>query len=73
MLPPHVIYRTGKVDEAGFRQASKALGQRLDAFWTTAPIAFRRQNAGDYDIPALTLRPDIAPGQHGFAIHLAQA
>jgi NAD(P)H dehydrogenase (quinone) len=29
------------------------------------------QNAGDYLIPALTLREDIAPGVTGFAAHLA--
>jgi NAD(P)H dehydrogenase (quinone) len=46
------------------------LGQRLDALWETKPIAFRRQNAGDYEIPALTLREDIAPGRTGFDLHV---
>lgn len=71
VLPPHVIYRTGKIDEAGFEQVCEALGQRLDALWTTAPIPFRRQNAGDYHIPELTLRPELEPGKSGFGIHVS--
>lgn len=73
VLPPHVIYRSGKMDASRFAQESDALGQRLDALWTTPPIAFRQQNAGDYLIPALTLRPALAPGQSGFGIHVAEA
>ncbi|MBV7486905.1 NAD(P)H-dependent oxidoreductase [Bordetella sp. BOR01] len=70
VLPPHVIYRSGKIDDVGFEQACGALGQRLDDLWTTAPIPFRRQNAGDYLIPELTLRPEIEPGKPGFDIHI---
>ena len=47
-----------------------ALGQRLDTLWTTPPIPFRRQNAGDYRIPELTLRDELAPGEAGFGIHV---
>ncbi len=70
VLPPHVIYRTGQIDDAGFTAVSDALGQRLDQIWTTAPIAFRKQNAGDYLIPELTLRPELAAGEVGFDIHV---
>jgi NAD(P)H dehydrogenase (quinone) len=38
---------------------------------STAPIPFRKQNAGDYTIPALTLRAALAPDRAGFGIHLA--
>lgn len=69
VLPPFVVYRTGKVDEARFASLCAQLGQRLDTLASTAPIAFRAQNAGDYDIPALTLRADLAPGLAGFAAH----
>lgn len=72
VLPPHVIYRTGKIDDALFQQVSEDLGKRLDALWTIDPIPYRKQNAGDYEIPALTLRPEIAPEQHGFDIHLSR-
>ena len=54
---------------------SGANGERaaLDTLWTTDPIPFRPQNFGDYDIPALTLRDEIAPGELGFAVHAAPA
>ncbi len=39
--------------------------ERLDTLWQTEPIPFRRQNHGDYLIPSLTLRPELAPGQSG--------
>ncbi|MGY2485450.1 NAD(P)H-dependent oxidoreductase [Cupriavidus sp. CP313] len=70
VLPPYLVYRTSKVDEARFAQIREELGERLDALGTTAPMPFRRQNAGDYQIPQLTLREDVAPGTVGFAAHL---
>jgi NAD(P)H dehydrogenase (quinone) len=70
VLPPFVVHRTSRMDAQRFLATCDALGQRLDHLWTTTPIPFRQQNAGDYEIPALTLRADIAPGQAGFAIHV---
>ncbi|WP_144148590.1 NAD(P)H-dependent oxidoreductase [Paraburkholderia sp. BCC1884] len=70
VLPPHVIYRTGKIDEANYPQVSDALGQRLDRLFTTAPIPYRRQNGGAYTIPDCRLRDDIAPDRVGFAAHI---
>ncbi|KWE58687.1 NAD(P)H dehydrogenase [Burkholderia ubonensis] len=70
VLPPFVIYRSGKMDDARFAQTRDALGERLDSLWATPPIPFRRQNAGDYEIPALTLKEDIAPERVGFAAHV---
>lgn len=69
VLPPLVFYRTEKTDEQRFAQQCRELGQRLDTLASTAPIPFRRQNHGDYLIPSLTLRPDLAPGERGFALH----
>jgi NAD(P)H dehydrogenase (quinone) len=71
VLPPFLLYRTSRMDEARFSTTCNELGQRLDDLWNTKPIAFRQQNAGEYDIPACTLRPDIAPDQVGFAAHVA--
>jgi len=71
VLPPYVVHRTSRVDEARFNAIRAELGQRLDALWETKPIAFRRQNAGDYEIPALTLRENIAPGRVGYEVHVA--
>ncbi|MFT3803837.1 MAG: NAD(P)H-dependent oxidoreductase [Burkholderiaceae bacterium] len=70
VLPPYVIHRTSRIDAAAFAQISEALGRRLDELWTTPPIPFRKQNAGDYRIPELTLRPGLVPGQAGFGIHV---
>ncbi|MDR5753235.1 MULTISPECIES: NAD(P)H-dependent oxidoreductase [unclassified Caballeronia] len=70
VLPPFVVYRTGRTDETRFATLCDELGRRLDDLANTAPIAFRPQNAGAYDIPALTLRPEIAPDTHGFAAHI---
>ncbi|MGU7772787.1 NAD(P)H-dependent oxidoreductase [Burkholderia sp. MR1-5-21] len=73
VLPPFVIYRTGKMDDARFAATRDALGARLDSLWETSPIPFRRQNFGDYDIPALTLKAEIAPERVGFAAHVEEA
>lgn len=69
VLPPFLVHRTSRVDEARFTTIQEAFAQRLDTLSTTPPIPFRRQNAGDYEIPALTLRPEVAPGQTGFVAH----
>lgn len=71
VLPPFVVYRTDKVDAAAYGRIADDLGRRLDTLWTIDPIPFRPQNFGDYEIPALTLRGDIAPGEAGFAVHTA--
>lgn len=71
VLPPFVVYRTGRIDEARFAEIRGQLGQRLDNLWNTAPIPFRPQNSGAYSIPDCTLRADIAPERSGFAVHIA--
>ncbi|WP_454757435.1 NAD(P)H-dependent oxidoreductase [Cupriavidus campinensis] len=70
VLPPFVSYRSGKMDDARFASIREALGARLDALFETAPIPYRPQNSGQYEIPALTLRDDIAPDRKGFAAHM---
>ena len=70
VLPPYLVYRTSRVDAQRYAQIERELGERLDNLQTTAPIPFRRQNGGDYDIPALTLREEIEPDVRGFAAHL---
>lgn len=70
VLPPFVVHRTSRMDEARFSEICDALGRRLDDLWQTTPIPFFPQNSGAYDIPELTLRPDISPEQVGFAAHI---
>lgn len=72
VLPPHVVYRTGKMDAARFAATCDMLGRRLDTLFSAPPLPFRRQNGGDYLIPELGLRPDLAPGRSGFGVHLAE-
>jgi NAD(P)H dehydrogenase (quinone) len=72
VLPPLVFYRTGKTDEARFRQLCDTYGQRLDTLFSTPPIPYRQQNGGDYEIPALTLKEAFAEGQRGFGVHLKE-
>lgn len=71
VLPPFVAYQIGlgRVDDNQYATLTESLGKRIDDFWETNPIPFRPQNGGDYDIPALTLRDDIARGQVGFGAH----
>jgi NAD(P)H dehydrogenase (quinone) len=71
VLPPFLVYRTGRMDEERYAQTRDTLGARLDALAQTEPIAFRKQNGGAYEIPALTLREDVAPERTGFAAHVA--
>lgn len=71
VMPPFVTYRTSSIDEAGFARIRDELGHRLDTLFSADPIAFRAQNKGDYDIPALTLRDHILPGQTGLSIHVS--
>jgi NAD(P)H dehydrogenase (quinone) len=70
VLPPFVVYRTSRIDEEKYLEARDALGKRLDNLWNTAPIPFRPQNGGDYQIPELTLKDDIAPGREGLSVHV---
>ena len=72
VMPPFPIYKTGKMDAARFEQLCTAYAARLDNLFDDEPLPFRRQNAGDYEIPALTLKPHIAPGRHDLGIHTCE-
>lgn len=71
VVPPYLVYRAKKMDEARFAQITTELGARLDALWTTPPIAYRSQNGGDYEIPSCVLKPWLSADRHGLDIHLA--
>jgi NAD(P)H dehydrogenase (quinone) len=71
VLPPFVVYRVDRLDEAGFEPVAERLRDRMRTFATTPPLPYRRQNGGDYLIPSLQLRPDLGdPDATGFALHL---
>lgn len=69
VMPPFVVHRAGRMDAERFREVCEGLGERLDTLFTADPIPFRRQNGGDYDIPSLTLKDDVAPGVTGMQAH----
>jgi NAD(P)H dehydrogenase (quinone) len=71
VLPPYVMYRTGRMDAQRYRDTLAELGARLDSLFATAPIPYRVQNGGDYSIPNLELKPELSTGKHGLDIHLA--
>jgi len=70
VLPPFVVYRTGRIDDARYSRICDELGRRLDDLWQAAPIPFHPQNAGAYDIPQCELKSDVSPGRVGFGAHL---
>ncbi|WP_376966774.1 NAD(P)H-dependent oxidoreductase [Azospirillum sp. A26] len=73
VLPPFVVYRADRLDEAGFELVAERLRGRMRTLATTTPLPFRRQNGGDYLIPAMQLRPGLEePGTAGFALHLSR-
>jgi NAD(P)H dehydrogenase (quinone) len=57
VMQPFLLYKVHSMDEESFSHNCEELGKRLDNLWTDQPIAYRKQNGGDYEIPALRLRP----------------
>ncbi|MCS2160923.1 NAD(P)H-dependent oxidoreductase [Scandinavium sp. H11S7] len=70
VLPPMLIYRAEKTDDARYIEYRQQLLHRLDTLDETPPLPFRRQNYGDYEIPSLTLRPELAEGKSGLRMHM---
>ena len=71
VLPAFVSYgiANGRVDDKKYKAIVSELETRMDQIFMTDPIPFRRQKFGDYENPALTLRPELVPGVVGFAAH----
>ena len=69
VLPPYLIYRTGKIDQEKFVEICDELEERLNMLEVTEPIPFYPQNKGAYTIPEMILKDDIAPGQTGLSVH----
>lgn len=70
VLDPFVVYRSDRIDEERFQATAEQLRERMRNLFTSPPIPYRQQNAGDYLIPSMQLRPEISPGVTGFAAHL---
>ncbi|MFK0170448.1 NAD(P)H-dependent oxidoreductase [Streptomyces sp. NPDC090306] len=71
VLPPFVVYGTDRVTADTYPEVAKAWEERLLTLESTEPIAFRRQNFGDYEIPSLRLKEGLeAEGRTGFGLHV---
>lgn len=71
VLPPFVLYKVHSLGESDFEEVATRLRERLRTLETTAPIPYRQQNAGDYLIPSMELRPGLGEaGAGSFALHL---
>lgn len=71
VLPPFVVYGAARMTGEDYAVAAKAWEQRLLTLESTEPIAFRRQNFGDYEIPSLQLKDGLEPaGRTGFGLHV---
>lgn len=71
VLPPFVVYKVHRLDDAGFERVAEGLRERMRTLATTRPIPYRQQNGGDYLIPSMELRPELGdPSATGFALHL---
>jgi NAD(P)H dehydrogenase (quinone) len=71
VLPPFVLFGADKISAGDYEDAAKAWTERLLALETTEPIAFRRQNFGDYEIPSLRLKEGLETlGGKGFGLHV---
>ncbi|WP_116047824.1 NAD(P)H-dependent oxidoreductase [Amycolatopsis palatopharyngis] len=68
VLPPVVVYGADRVPEDAYESAAKELRVRLSSLGEEEPLPFRYQNGGDYD-EDLVLRPELAPGRKGLAVH----
>jgi NAD(P)H dehydrogenase (quinone) len=71
VLPPFVVYRVDRLDETAFDPIAERLRERMRTLATIPPIPYRQQNAGDYAIPTMQLRPEVGdPNATGFSLHL---
>lgn len=72
VLPPFVTYSADRFDAARFEAAAEGLRERMRTLETTTPIAYRRQNGGDYRIPSMELREGLGAGVSGFGLHISE-
>ena len=71
VLPAYVAYSADRLQENEFDAVAAPLRGRMREFFTVAPLAYRRQNGGDYSIPQCELHEGLErPGVSGFALHI---
>jgi NAD(P)H dehydrogenase (quinone) len=72
VLPTYAVFGAGRLDAAGFDEASAGLAARMRGLFDDAPIPYRTQNGGDYPDLHL-LADDVAPGLGGLRAHIGNA
>lgn len=74
VLPAHVIYRASAIDAAGFDAEAARLRERIRHIEAEVPIAYRKQNFGEYRIPQMELHDGLEePDEVGFALHIGKS
>ncbi|TDC73959.1 NAD(P)H-dependent oxidoreductase [Actinomadura sp. 7K507] len=68
VLPPLVVPSADRAGPDAHAAAEAHLDERLRALPTAAPLPYRAELGGDYDTD-LVLRPHLAPGGAGLAVH----
>lgn len=68
VLPPFLVYSTGRLTEEGYLQVQADYKERLLNLFKTDSIPFRNQNDGDYD-NAYQLKPLLEGHHTGLKIH----
>jgi NAD(P)H dehydrogenase (quinone) len=72
VLPPFVVYGSDRMKVEQYPDIARAWEARLLTVEATEPIAYRRQNFGDYEIPSLHLKQGLeSAGRAGFGLHVS--
>lgn len=69
VLKTHAVHGAGRMTAEQVEVARAGWRERLQGVFDEAPIAFRKQNGGDYP-DGHVLGDDVAPGRTGFAAHV---
>jgi NAD(P)H dehydrogenase (quinone) len=69
-LAPFTVYGADRMTTQGAHETAEALRRRLRTLEHEEPLPYRREQGDDYDAD-LVLRPDVAPGRTGVAVHRA--
>ena len=71
VLPPFVLFGIARMTGEDYPGILESWEKRLLTLESTEPIPFRRQNFGDYEMPALHLKEGLEPpGRSGFGLHV---
>jgi NAD(P)H dehydrogenase (quinone) len=73
VLPAFVVYQSDRFDDEKFRPTAIELRQKLKSLSDERPIAYRRQNGGDYELPTLVLKDGLGNSSaQGYSLHVME-